>query len=155
MEGYCWLRKISIPRQWDQISLESNVMLDDGVVLLCSGDKVKNKILIQCGVYINRYTMIDAHRSIVIQKNAMIGPFCYITDGDHGKAKDIEIRKQPMITAPVIIEEDTWIGAHTTILKGVIIGKGAIIGAGSVVTKSIPANSIAVGTPAKVINRRE
>jgi len=54
----------------------------------------------------------------------------------------------------VVIEDDTWIGANTLILKNVRIGEGSIIGAGSVVTKDIPPYSIAVGNPAKVIKQR-
>lgn len=49
---------------------------------------------------------------------------------------------------PVSIMDDAWIGAGVTILRGVTIGERAIIGAGSVVTKSVPADSIATGNPA-------
>lgn len=52
---------------------------------------------------------------------------------------------------PITIEEDCWIGGNVTILCGVTIGKGTVIGAGSVVTKDIPAESVAVGNPARVI----
>lgn len=54
-------------------------------------------------------------------------------------------------SAPITIGDDVWIGADTTILKGVTIGDRAIIGAGSVVTKDIPADCIAAGNPCKVI----
>ena len=53
------------------------------------------------------------------------------------------------------IGKNVWIGSDCTILPGVTIGDGAIIGAGSVVTKSIPANTIAVGNPARVIKEIE
>lgn len=52
---------------------------------------------------------------------------------------------------PIIVEDNVWIGGGSIILSGVTIGKGSVIGAGSVVTKSIPANCIAVGNPCKVI----
>lgn len=54
-------------------------------------------------------------------------------------------------SAPVVIEDDVWIGAQTIILKGVTVGARSVIGAGSVVTKSIPADCIAAGNPCKVI----
>ena len=54
-------------------------------------------------------------------------------------------------TAPVIIEDDVWIGARCIILKGVRIGSRSIIAAGSVVTKDIPSDCIAGGNPCKVI----
>ena len=55
--------------------------------------------------------------------------------------------------AEVVIEDDAFIGMNTIIMKGVIIGARSVIGAGSVVTKSIPADCIAAGNPAKVTKR--
>ena len=52
---------------------------------------------------------------------------------------------------PVIIEDYVWIGSNVTILPGVTIGKNSVIGAGSVVTKDIPPNVVAVGTPCRVL----
>jgi maltose O-acetyltransferase len=54
---------------------------------------------------------------------------------------------------PVVIEDGCWIGGGVIILPGVTIGRGSVIGAGSVVTKSIPANSLAVGNPCRVIRK--
>lgn len=54
----------------------------------------------------------------------------------------------------IIIEDDVWIGSTVTILSGVHIGKGAIVGAGSVVVKDVPAYSIVVGNPAKIVKMR-
>ena len=56
--------------------------------------------------------------------------------------------------ADVVIEEDVWIGANVTILKGVHIGRGTIIAAGSVVTHSMPAYCVSGGVPAKIIKYR-
>lgn len=76
----------------------------------------------------------------------------------HGISKHTEhngrtlraVPNQPK-SVPICIEDDVWIGANTTILKGVTIGYGSIIGAGSVVSKDIPPMSIAAGVPARVI----
>ncbi len=54
---------------------------------------------------------------------------------------------------PVKIEDGVWIGGGAIILPGVTIGRNSVIGAGSVVTRSIPANSLAVGNPCKVIKQ--
>ncbi|WP_029901978.1 sugar O-acetyltransferase [Prevotella sp. 10(H)] len=54
---------------------------------------------------------------------------------------------------PVTIEDGCWIGGGVIILPGVTIGHGSVIGAGSVVTKDIPANSLAVGSPCRVIRK--
>ena len=56
-------------------------------------------------------------------------------------------------SAPIIIEDNVWIGANVTIIGGVTIGKGSVIGAGSVVTRDIPSGVIAYGNPCKF--RRE
>ena len=55
----------------------------------------------------------------------------------------------------IIIEDNCFIGASTIVLPNVTIGKNTIIGAGSIVTKSIPSNSVAAGSPAKVISSLE
>jgi acetyltransferase-like isoleucine patch superfamily enzyme len=155
VQGYgCW-RRISIPRLWRDITIERDVGLDDGVVLLCSGKHHRRKILIRSGTYINRYTMLDAHERIEIGRDCMIGPHCFITDGDHGTKMGLPINKQPMRTAPVVIEDDVWLGAGVIVLKGVRIGRGAVVGAGSVVTRDVESFSIAIGTPARIVGRRE
>jgi acetyltransferase-like isoleucine patch superfamily enzyme len=53
-----------------------------------------------------------------------------------------------------VIEDDVWIGAHVTVLKGVRVGSGAVLGAGAVVTRDVPAGAIVAGVPAKVIGYR-
>ncbi|KAE9569501.1 putative acetyltransferase [Colletotrichum fructicola] len=54
---------------------------------------------------------------------------------------------------PVTIEDDCWIGGGVTIMPGVTIGRGTTVGSGAVVTKSLPAYSVAVGSPARVIKK--
>lgn len=59
--------------------------------------------------------------------------------------------REYMYTDPVTIEDNCWIGSGTTICPGVHIGENSVIRAGSVVVHDIPANSVAVGNPCKVI----
>ena len=54
-----------------------------------------------------------------------------------------------MIARPITVGKNVWIGAHATVLGGVTIGDNSIVAAGSVVTKSVPANTVAAGVPAR------
>ena len=153
MTGLIWMRRVSIPRQWGDITLDK-CALDDHVTLLCSGTTKAGKITIGSGTYINRFTILDAHDSITIGKDCMIGPHVYITDSDHGTAAGQLVSQQPMTSAPVRIEDGAWIGAGAIILKGVTIGAGAIIGAGAVVTRNVAPDHIVIGTPAQVMRCR-
>jgi acetyltransferase-like isoleucine patch superfamily enzyme len=94
------------------------------------------------GVRIGDRTLIG-YRTQILSSNHRVPPLpARIFDAGHeGK--------------PVTIGNDVWIGANCLILPGVAIGDGCVIGAGSVVTKSIEANSIAVGNPARVIRNRD
>ena len=154
LAGYVWMRRIRIPRNWSDISLEHDVALDDGVVLQCSGPASPDKLRIGAGTYVNRYTVFDAHGRLHVGRNCMIGPHCYITDADHQKVPGLSVKAQPMRQGAVVVEDEVWIGAHTVILPGVTIGRGAVIGAGSVVTRDVPADAIALGSPARVVGSR-
>lgn len=58
-------------------------------------------------------------------------------------------------SAPVVIEDDVWIGAKSTIMKGVRIGRGAVVAAASVVTKDVPAFTLVAGNPARTVRELE
>ena len=66
---------------------------------------------------------------------------------------DIPIRLQKVTTAPIVIEDEVWIGANAVITAGVTIGKHSVVAAGSVVTKDVPPYSIVAGTPAKLLKQ--
>jgi acetyltransferase-like isoleucine patch superfamily enzyme len=96
---------------------------------------------------------------LTIGNNVIFGPAPTIVTGDHridviGKPIFLSYDKLPENDAPVIIEDDVWIGAHVTILKGVTIGRGSVVAAGGIVNKSTPPYSINGGVPARVIKFR-
>jgi acetyltransferase-like isoleucine patch superfamily enzyme len=123
--------------------------LDCGVVLLATGPRVATpRLKIGHSVYINRFTMFDASESIEVGHNCLIGPFCYVTDHDHGMESSSPRSEQPLTSAPVQIGNNVWIGAGAIILKGVRIGDGAVIGAGAVVTRNVQAGAKVAGVPA-------
>ena len=149
IEGNGRLHGISIPRNWADITLEHGVTLDAGVTILCSGPPKRDRIRIGSGTYINRCTILDGHNQLHIGRDVMIGPYCYFTDANHGKAPGSSVKSQPLKLASLITEDDAWIGAHVVILPGVRIGKGAVIGAGAVVTRDVPAGTISCGAFAR------
>jgi acetyltransferase-like isoleucine patch superfamily enzyme len=148
------MRRVSIPRQWSDVRIYSGVALDDGVTLLSSEEPAAAKIDIGKGVYLNRNTFVDASLSITIGEDTMIGPNCYITDHDHAYAPGARPADGTLTNQATRIGARVWLGAGVIVLKGVTIEDDCIIGAGSVVTRSIPANSVAVGVPAKVASSR-
>lgn len=112
-------------------------------------------------VQLNDYVHICALNRIEIGDDTLIASHVYISDNSHGSYKGDEFDSSPFVapikreypTAPVIIGSRVWIGEGVMILPGVNIGSGAIIGAHSIVNKDIPCNTIAVGSPAKVIKK--
>lgn len=100
--------------------------------------------------YSNHNLVILDGAKVEIGDNVFIAPNCCITTAGH--SINIDERNRGLEYAyPIKIGNNVWIGAGVNILPGVIIGDNVTIGAGSVVNKSIPANSIAVGNPCKVI----
>ena len=95
---------------------------------------------------------ICAHESIVIGEHVLIGVNCHIYDTDF-HAIDWQDRRcsENVKTAAVLIEDDVWLCANVTVLKGVTIGARSIVAAGSIVTHDIPSDTLAGGIPAKPI----
>lgn len=82
----------------------------------------------------------------------MFGPNVSLLSATH--ETDVRSRRDGIEFAkPITIGDDCWIGGHVVVLPGVTIGEGCTIGAGSVVTKDIPAWSVAIGTPARVVKK--
>lgn len=89
---------------------------------------------------------------VQIGNDVMLAQNIVVSGLNHGYERvDIPPSKQNVSTKKIQIMDNVWIGANCVITAGVTIGKQAIIGAGSVVTKDVPAYSVSVGNPAKVI----
>lgn len=105
-------------------------------------------VSIGAGTYANmNLTLIDDWR-ITIGKSVLIGP--NVTLCTTGHPIHPEHRLDGMYSFPITIGDSVWLGANVVVMPGVTIGENSVIGAGSVVTKDIPANVIAFGTPCKV-----
>ena len=103
-------------------------------------------------VFINACCRFQDQGGIEIGDGSLIGHNTTIATLNHDFNPDKRANLHP---SPVKIGKNVWIGSDCTILPGVEIGNGAVIGAGSVVTKNVPANSITVGSPARVIKQIE
>jgi acetyltransferase-like isoleucine patch superfamily enzyme len=96
---------------------------------------------------------IVAEEKITIGNHVAVGCNSTIIDTDFHPLDPIYRQEHPLDaeTAPITIGDHVFIGMNSLILKGVSIGENTVIGAGSVVTRSLPANVIAAGNPAKVL----
>ena len=95
-------------------------------------------------------TVIAAAESITLGDRVMCGGNTTISDTDWHRLHPSE-RREPGATAPVVLEDDVFVGLGSVVLKGVTIGRGTFVAAGSVVTRSLPPMVLAAGVPAKVI----
>lgn len=90
-----------------------------------------------------------------IGRHVMIAPNCCLVAFDHGTALNgAPMIEQPLVEAPIVIEDDVWIGANCTITAGVTIRTGAVVAANSVVTHDVGPHQIVGGTPARFIKHR-
>lgn len=99
-------------------------------------------------VFINSGCRFQDQGGITIGDDCLIGHNAVIATLQHDIHPD---RRGDLLPSPVRIGRNVWLGANVTVLPGVTIGDDAVIGAGSVVTRDIPAESIAVGSPARVV----
>lgn len=127
-------------------SFRSNLIgLNRACVISTARKIAKMKIGAFCGF---SGTTIRAYENITIGDHVGVGANTVITDFD---GHPISRQTTEIRSAPVVLDNDVWIGMNCVILKGVHIGKGSMIGANSVVTRSIPEMVIAAGNPARVI----
>jgi acetyltransferase-like isoleucine patch superfamily enzyme len=97
--------------------------------------------------------MISASESIEIEDDVIIGAFSSVIDSDHTFANgEPNVMHNPVVTAPVRIGRGTWLAERVAVLRGSDIGECCIIGANSVVRGTIPPYSVAVGSPARVVD---
>ncbi len=116
--------------------------------------KGDNKIIIGDGVELNGTSITARSRTIYIGNNTIFAADCIIMDSDFHLPWPPEhrvINPGFEFDQDVMIGSNVWVGARSIILKGVTIGDNSVIAAGSVVVKSIPANALAAGNPAKII----
>ena len=132
-------------------STRSNPLAPNHPVVLCTW-KAGARIEAGANFAVTGGTLCAAE-SIAIGDNVTIGANCTIVDTDFHplRSEDRRLKPQEAKTAPIVIEEEVFIGMTCLVLKGVRIGRGSVVGAGSVVTRDVPAGDIIDGNPARVI----
>jgi acetyltransferase-like isoleucine patch superfamily enzyme len=111
------------------------------------------RISIGGGTLVNLNVMIAAVDAVTIGDHCMLANGCLVTDGNH--RFDDPGRPVPWqgftSKGPVVIGDNTWLGANVVVTSGVTIGRRSVVGANSVVLDDVPPYSIAAGAPAEVL----
>lgn len=125
-------------------------------VVIGPGVFIKNPQNIEIGniVAINEMCYIEGAGGIKIGNEVLIAHSTTIISSNHSFSDSTKsISLHPVITAPIKIEDDVWIGCGVRILAGVTLKRRTVVGAGAVVTKSFEENSLIGGVPAKFIKK--
>lgn len=114
------------------------------------------RVTIGADTHIQPRCHLSAYKgSLTIGGHVQIASYCAFYPYNHGIAAGQAMYKQPLHTkGGIVIGDDVWLGVGVIVLDGVRIGNGAVVGAGAVVTRDVPDNAIAVGTPARVVGSR-
>lgn len=143
----------------NQMSIGNNTRFHSGHTNFVGGYQktaiwVGQKGILKIGdnVGISNVTIVT-ESSIVIEDEVFIGGGTRIYDNDfHALDKESRLNDPTVIPSlPILIKRGAFIGGHSTILKGVIIGENSVIGASSLVVKNVPQNEVWAGVPAKKI----
>ena len=135
-------------------------IITDGVCVVRTGCRIAvvgraeqpARLHIGAGTEIGDRTIINVSQSVEIGARCSIAWDCDIGDSDFHQIIMADGWK-PLITKPVVIEDDVWIGGHSLILKGVTIGHHSVVAAGSVVRHAMPPYSLVAGNPARRIGQ--
>lgn len=99
-------------------------------------------------IFINAGCKFQDQGGVTIGDDCLIGHNVVFATLNH----DLDpARRADLRPAPIEVGNNVWLGANVTVLPGVTIGANAVVGAGSLVTKDVPANTVAVGSPARVV----
>jgi len=133
------------------VTIASQFVLTD----LCLGRGEVPKIVIGDECTILYRFQCNAAQSVRIGRNVLIASNVLITDSDHlVEPGGVPVtRNHKLITRPVYVEDNCWLGQNAVILKGVTIGHDSIVGANSTVTHDVPPCAVVAGNPARIIKR--
>jgi acetyltransferase-like isoleucine patch superfamily enzyme len=167
------LRNASLIRFGKGVTLERGVIIDglsrDGIqfgdnVMIGAYSIIRASMLGSLGAglrmgkdsAVDAYSFIGAAGQITIGENVIMGQHVSFHSENHRYERtDVAIEHQGTRRIGIVIEDDCWIGSNATFLDGCHVEGGCVIGAGSIVRDRIPAYSVAVGAPARVVKSRK
>ena len=153
-------RRCSCVGRWPRVQ---GRLLVENAGMICIGNQVRirgthipvelaampgGRLEIGDRTYINSGASICAAKQVRIGARCAIGNLTLIMDTDFHSTHDHAV---PPEARAVVIEDDVWLAARVTVLKGVTIGRGAVVAAGAVVTKDVLPNTLVGGVPARLI----
>ena len=111
-----------------------------------------NRLEIGSDVFIATGCWLHAKGGIVLEDEVQLGPYAVVVAGNHMQIGG-SYRFGPSNLAPIRICQGSWVAAHATVTKGVVIGRGALLAANSVATRDVPPFAVAGGVPARIIQK--
>jgi acetyltransferase-like isoleucine patch superfamily enzyme len=139
-------------RGYGRLVLGRWVVIGEGNAIRCHEGNVR----IGDKVVFGQNNTINAYLDVSIGDDCLLADSIYICDFDHRfEDLDMPIRKQGVVSSPVEIGRDCWIGEKATILRGVTVGEGSVIASHALVNRDVPARAIVGGVPARVLKKRD
>ncbi len=138
-----------------QVKIGANCRLEPDTAYKFDGIwKPGPAIVIGDRAFIGRGCEFNIRQGINVGSRCLIASGCKFIDHDHDTLPGDRLHSRPGLEAAITLEEGAWLGVNVVVLKGVTIGRNAIVAAGAVVTKSIAAEEIWAGVPARKIGQR-
>ena len=146
------------------VELAADVYVAESAAVYCDELRAGERSYIAAHAYVTGRIVLGSDSTInpfatvrgviTVGDGVRIGAHTSLIAFNHGTAPGQPIFQQPHTALGITIGDDVWIGSIAAVLDGVTIGPHSIIGAGAVVTKDVPANTIAAGNPARVLRSR-
>jgi acetyltransferase-like isoleucine patch superfamily enzyme len=130
-----------------EIHIGMDVLFGYGVRISMGGNGI---FTMGDGSYLGDRAHVLCNKQVTIGRNCAISWEVLIMD--YPGYKTGYDNEEPILrSAPIIIEDDVWIGCRSIVIKGVRIGEGAIVSAGSMVVKDVPPHTLVGGNPARIL----